>query len=230
MGEDSAGSSPLRKGTPGLASLLLGYLSVFAHLLPRPHVGVRQKGERGQRWAGVSGFQVEAGARQVFAEEAALLEFGPEQQGAEGCTELRATGTLGWGGGSPCVLVGTLVSLWDGPHGQVVAERAKCLAWHGGGYNLASWAVLGGWSGVMIPEVQDAPPHPNICPFNSCCFQQGFSLSSPYTSQGRGPEWGTGHRMLVSKGDCPWTDTQSGCSPACLRLCSGQPSPPMDTG
>lgn len=42
MGEDSAGSSPLRKGPPGLASLLLGYLSVFAHLLPHPHVGVGQ--------------------------------------------------------------------------------------------------------------------------------------------------------------------------------------------
>lgn len=184
MGEDSAGSSPLRKGTPGLASLLLGYLSVFAHLLPRPHVGVRQKGERGQRWAGVSGFQVEAGARQVFAEEAALLEFGPEQQGAEGCTELRATGTLGWGGGSPCVLVGTLVSLWDGPHGQVVAERAKCLAWHGGGYNLASWAVLGGWSGVMIPEVQDAPPTPISAPSTHVVFNKDFLYLPPTQAKG----------------------------------------------
>ena len=84
----------------------------------------------------------------MFAEEAALLEFGPEQQGAEGCTGLRATGTLGWGGGSPCVLVGTLVSLWDGLHGQVVAERAKSV-WPGMGVGI-TWPpglYLGGGQG-----------------------------------------------------------------------------------
>ena len=79
---------------------------------------------------------------------------------------------------------GTLVSLWDGPHGQVVAERAKCLAWHGGGYNLASWAVLGGWSGVMIPEVQDAPPTPISAPSTHVVFNKDFLYLPPTQAKG----------------------------------------------
>lgn len=170
-------------------------------------------------------------ARQVFAEEAALLRVCARAAGSRG---------LHWAASDRDPGVGRRVPLCAGGHygeplGQAAwsgggRESRKRLARHGGGYDLASWAILGRWSGAVIPEVPNAPPHPSIYPFNSCCFQQGFSLSSPHTSQGRGPEWGTGHRMLVSKGDCPWTDTQSGRSPACLRLCSGQPSPPMDTG
>lgn len=127
----------------------------------------------------------------MFAEEAALLEFEPEQQGAEGCTGLRETGILGWGGRSPCVPVGTLVSLWDGLRGQVVAESQKHLAWHGDGYDLASWAILGRWSRAMIPEVQDAPP-PQYLPLQLMLFSTRIFFIFPPHKPREGPR--VGHR------------------------------------
>ena len=134
-GRGQCWQQPAEEGPPGLASLLLGYLSVFAHLLPRPHVGVEQKGEMGQRWAGVSGFQEEAGARQVFAKEAALLRVCARAAGSRGLHWAESDKDPGVGRWVPCVLVGTIVSLWDRPRGQVMAERAESV-WPGMGVGM----------------------------------------------------------------------------------------------
>lgn len=166
--------------------------------------------------------------------EAALSESGPRAAGSGGphgavCDrDPRGWEKAGWAHlGSPCVLAGTVASLRDGPRGQGAAERAKGrrlgvrvgLSWPAG-----PW--LGG-AGAVIAEVQD--PLPQYLPSSTyVVFNTDFLYLPPQSSQGRGPEWGTGHTMLVSKGTVHrQTEWTLACRP---RLCSGQLSPPMDAG
>ena len=197
--------------------------------------------EWGRKERGVRGGWVPSAPRprqspgRCLLKEAALLGSGPRAAGSGGphgaACDRDPWGweKAGWAHlGSPCVLAGTVASLRDGPRGQGAAERAKGrrlgvrvgLSWPAGPWLGGAGAVIAG----------AGPPAPVPALFNSCCFQHGFSLSSPAIKPREGPGVGNRTQDAGLQGDCPSTDTQSGCSPARPRLCSGQLSPPMDAG
>lgn len=63
------------------------------------------------------------------------------------------------------------------------------------------WAMCSQWGAGLMGLVGDVGPScPSTCPPQFPFSTRIFFISSHKSSQGRGMEWGTGHRMLISKG------------------------------
>ena len=182
---------------------------------------VRQEGERGQRQAGASGSRARAGvcgrgcALRVWA-----LNSG-EQRGL--CQALRGRAGL-----TPPGLPETAACDGDPQGGEKAAwarvGRSLCAGvpwgqlpgrpmWSDGGREGRGQAAgrragsdpaglgLGDGQGPCWQRCRTPPPPPpQDLPPSTHVFNKDFLYLPPHSRQGRGAEWGTGHRMLISKG------------------------------